>query len=144
MTNAGFVICNNVCTSETFDRDIVPILYISKSLADYIYQVALAARPSLIYSNNDIKSAQTGKGFNVLQLISLPILHINNVLVGDTRRELDVTISDVAVVRSPSINSLSMLMSNSRVKVEMVRSNFLLDGVQNFLAGHKNAMNKDD
>ena len=49
-----------------------------KSLADYIHQATLADRPSLVYSNNDIKAAQTGGGFSFLQLIYMPIVYANN------------------------------------------------------------------
>ena len=80
-------------TSDPFAQDILPILDIRKSLADYICQVALVARPSLVYSNNDIKSVQNGGGFSVLKMTSLPIIHTTNVLAGDTRRYLGVTIN---------------------------------------------------
>ena len=92
--------------SEPFARDLVPKLDSSKSLAEYICKVALADRPSLVYSKNDIKAAQTGGGFSVLQLLSLPIIHTSNFLAGDTRRELDVTITDAEVVSAPSLNVL--------------------------------------
>ena len=69
-----------------------------------------------MYSNNDTKAAQTGGGLSVLQMLLLLIVHTTNVLAGDTRRYLDVTIADVAVVFSPSLNSLSMLMYKSRAK----------------------------
>ena len=39
-----FVIRKNVSTSEPFARDLVPILDSSKSLAEYIHQIDLAAR----------------------------------------------------------------------------------------------------
>ena len=76
----------------------------------------MAACPSLVYSNNDIKAAQTGGGFSVLQLLSLPIVHTTNYFAGDTRQELDVAIADVEVVRAPSLNEIYMLMSNSKAK----------------------------
>ena len=60
MIIVGFVIRKNVSTSEPLVQDLVPILDSSKAFADYIRQVDLAARPSLVYSNNDIKAAQTG------------------------------------------------------------------------------------
>ena len=44
MIIVGFVIRKNVSTSEPFARDLVPILDSSKSLAEYIHQVDLAAR----------------------------------------------------------------------------------------------------
>ena len=78
MIIVGFVIRTNVSTSEPLARDLVPIFDSSKYLADYIRQVALSARPSLVYSNNDIKAAQTGGGCSVLQLLSLPIVHTTN------------------------------------------------------------------
>ena len=81
----GFVIRKNVSTSEPFARDLVPILDSSKSLAEFIHQVDLAARPSLVYSNNDIKSAQTGGGSSVLQMLSLTIVHTTIFLSGDYR-----------------------------------------------------------
>ena len=43
MIIVGFVICNNVYTNDPFARYLVPILDSSKSLADYIFQVALAS-----------------------------------------------------------------------------------------------------
>ena len=104
----------------------------------------MAARPSLVYSNNVIKAAQTGGGFSVLQLLSLPIVHTTIFLEGDTRREIDVTIADAAFFRAPSLNALSMLMPNSKAKGEIFRSNFTLANVQEFLAGYQNSMNKDD
>ena len=128
-------------TSDLLAQDLVPILDSSKSLADNICQVALAARPSFVYSNHGIKAAQTAGGFSVLQLLSLPIAHTTNVLSGDTRQELDVTIADTSVIPIPSLNALFMLMSNSKVKEEMFRSNFPLADVQEFLAVYQNAMN---
>ena len=122
----------------------MPILDNSKSLVDYIHQVALASRPSLVYCKNDIKAAQTGGGFSVLQLLSLPIIHTTNFLACDTRRELYVTITDAAVVHAPSLNALSMLVSKSKAKEEMLRSNFLLAGIQDILVGYQNSVNKDD
>ena len=116
MIIVGFVIRKNVSTSEPFARDILPIIDSSKSLAEYVRQVSLADRTSLVYSNNGIKSAQTGGGFSVLQILSPPIVHTTNVLAGDTRQELDVIIADVEVIRSPSLNALYMLMSNSKAK----------------------------
>ena len=65
-------------TSEPFARDLVPILDSSKSLDDYIRQVALADRPYLVYSNNEIKAAKTGGGFIILKLLSLIIVHTTN------------------------------------------------------------------
>ena len=97
MIIVGFVIINNVSTSDIFARDLVPILDSRKSLDDYICQVALEDSSSLVYSNNVIKAVQTGGGFSVLQMLSLPIFHTTNVLAGDTRREIDLTISDAAV-----------------------------------------------
>ena len=88
----------------------MPILDSSKSLADHICLVALADCPSLVYLNNYIKALQTGGGFSVLQLLSLPIVHTTIFLAGDTIRDLDETISDTAVVCAPSLNVLSMLM----------------------------------
>ena len=49
MIIVGFFINNNVSTSEPFNRDIVPILDSSKSLADDIRRVALADHLSLVY-----------------------------------------------------------------------------------------------
>ena len=92
-----FVIINNVSTSDIFARDLVPILDSRKSLDDYICQVALEDFSSLVYSNNGIKAAQYGGGYRVLQMLSLLIFHTTNVLEGDTRRELDLTISDAEV-----------------------------------------------
>ena len=92
-------------TSETFAQDLVNILDSSKSLDYYIHQVSLADRPSLVYSNNDTKTAQTGGGFSVLQLLSLLIVHATKVLA-----------VDAAVVSAPSLNAVSMLMYNSKVK----------------------------
>ena len=79
-----FVIRKNVSTSDKFDQYLLPILDSSKYLSDCIRQVALEAHPSLVYSNNDIKSAQTGGGFNVLQMLSLTIVHTTIFLAGDT------------------------------------------------------------
>ena len=112
----GFVIRKNVSTIEPFARDILHILDSSRSFSEYICQFSLADRPSLMYSKNDIKAAQTGGGFSVLQLLSLPIVHTTNVLAGDTRRELDLTISDAAVFRTTSLNTISVLVSNSKAK----------------------------
>ena len=95
-----------------------------------------------MYSNNYIKSAQTRGGFSVLQLLSLTIVH-TTFFSGDTRRELDVTIADVEVYYVPSLNALSLLISNSKVKEEIFRSIFPLANVQDFLAGYQNDMNKD-
>ena len=75
MVIVGFVIRNNVCTSETFSQDLVPKLDSRNYLAVYIRKVALADRPSLEYSNNGIKAAQTGGGFSVLHLLYLSILY---------------------------------------------------------------------
>ena len=97
-----------------------------------------------MYSNNGIKAAQPGGGFSVLQLLSLPIIYTPIFLAGDTRRELDVTIADAAVVQSPSINALSVFMSNSKAKGEIFQSNFMLADVQDFLSVYQNSMNKDD
>ena len=99
--------------------------------------------PSFLYYNNYIKAAQNGGGFSVLKLLFLSIVHTNNVLEGDTRRELDVTITDVAVILAPSIHELSVLMYNSKTEEEMVWSKFMLANVQDCLSGHQNAMNKD-
>ena len=112
----GFVIHKNVSTSEPFAQDLVPILDISKSLADYICQVALAALPSLVYYKNYIKAAHIGGGFSVLHLLSLRIAHKNIFLTGDTRREINVTIDDAEVIRATSLNGISMLMYNSKAK----------------------------
>ena len=114
----------------------MPILDSSKYLADYIRQVALEDRPSLVYSKNYIKSAQTGGALSVLHMLSLTIVHTTNFLVGDTRGELDVTIADAAVVCVPSLNALSILVSKSKVKEEMFLSNLPLANVQDFLAGY--------
>ena len=77
-------------------------------------------------------------------MISLSIVHTTNYFADDTRRELDVTIADAAVVRTPSFNELSMLMSNYKAKEEMFRYNFPMAEVQTFLAGYQDTMNKDD
>ena len=98
MIIVGFVINKDVSTSDPFDQDIVRILDSSKYLAEYICQVSLADRTFLVYSDNAIKAAHTGGGFSVLQLLSLPIVYITNVLAGDNRRELDVTIADAVVI----------------------------------------------
>ena len=130
--------------SEPFARDLVPKLDSSKSLAEYICKVALADRPSLVYSKNDIKAAQTGGGFSVLQLLSMPIVHTANFLAGDNRRELDLAITDVAVIFSPSLDELSIIMYNSREEEEIFWSNFMLANIQDFLSGYQNSMNKDN
>ena len=75
MIIVGFVIHKNMSTSDPFAWDLVPILDSSKSLADYICQVALAACPSLVYYNNGTEAAQTRGGLSFLQLLSLPIVH---------------------------------------------------------------------
>ena len=103
-------------TSETFAQDLVNILDSSKSLDYYIHQVSLADRPSLVYSNNDTKTAQTGGGFSVLQLLSLLIVHATKVLAVDTRQDIDIIIYDAAVVSAPSLNAVSMLMYNYKAK----------------------------
>ena len=144
MIIVGFVIRKNMSTSEPFAQDLVPTLESSKSLADYIRQVALEDLNSLVYSKNDIKSAQNGGGFSVLQLLSLPIVYTTNYLAGDNRRDIDETIGDTAVVKAPSLNALYILVYNSKAKEEMFRSNFLLADVQDFLSGYENVMNKDD
>ena len=82
----GFVIRNNVSTSDPFAQYLVPMLDSSKSLIEYIRQVSLAAFPSLVYSNNGIKAAQTGGGLSVLQMISLTIVYKTIFLSGDARR----------------------------------------------------------
>ena len=97
-----------------------------------------------MYSNNDIKAAETWGGFSVLQLISLPIVYTTDYFSGDIRLELYVTISDMSVVQAPSHNALSILISNSKVKEEIFQSNFPLSDVQDFLAGYQNSMNKDE
>ena len=74
----GFGIRNNVCTSEPFAGDLIPVLDSSKSLDGYIFQVPLKYCPSLVYSKNDIKAAQTGGVFSVLHVLSLPIVHTTN------------------------------------------------------------------
>ena len=141
MIIVGFVIRVNVSTSDPFAQEIVPILDRIKYLADYIWQVALAYRPSLVYSNNGIKAAQTGGGFSVLQLLYPPILYTTTYLTGDTRQELDVTIADTTVVQAPFPNALSIIMSNYKAKEEMLRYNFPLAEVQTFLAGYQDTMN---
>ena len=65
-----------------------------------------------------------------MQLLSLPIVHANNVLAYDTRQELDVSIADAAVVCAPSIHALSIFMSNSKTKEENFWSKFMLDDIQ--------------
>ena len=77
MIIVGFVIHKSVSRSETFSQDNVPIVHGRKSLDDYISQVTLLDRPSLVYSKNDIKAAQNGGGFSVLHLLSFPIVHTN-------------------------------------------------------------------
>ena len=42
------------------------------------------------------------------------------------------------------MNALSMIVSNSKAKEEIFRSNFPLSDVSDFLAGYQNTMNKDD
>ena len=116
MIIVGFVISKNVSISDTSTRDIVPILDSSKSLDGYIRQVSFVALPSLVYSNNDIKAEQTGGRFSALQLLSLPIIYATIFLAGDTRRELDLTITDFSVVQSPSLNAFSILVSKSKAK----------------------------
>ena len=48
------------------------------------------------------------------------------------------------VVQSPYLNTLSMLVTNSKAKEEIFRSDFLLSDLQDFREGYKNAMNKED
>ena len=140
----GFVIRKNVSISEPSDWNIGPILDNSKSFADFIRQFGLAARPSLVYSDNDTKKAQPGGGFSVLQLLSLTIVHTTGFLVCYIRIELDVTIFDVTVVLVPSLNALSVIMSKYKAEEENFQSRFtLLADVKDFLAGYQNAMNKD-
>ena len=79
-------------------------------------QVALDACPTLVYSNNEIKAMQTGGGFSVLQMLSLPIVHTTYLVSVDTIQDLDVTIFDAAVVFETSMNALYMLMFNSKAK----------------------------
>ena len=62
----GFVIFKNVSTSEPFGQDLATILDSSKSLADQIHQVNLAAHIFLLYSNNCIKAEQNGGEFRVV------------------------------------------------------------------------------
>ena len=112
----GFVIRKNVCTSETFDRYFVTILDSRKSLDEYTHQDFFIDFPSLVYSNNDIKAAQPGGGFSVLQMLSLTIVHATKFLVGDTRQEIDATISDAVAVSTPSLNDLFILISNSKAE----------------------------
>ena len=47
-------------TSDPLSRDLVTILDSSNYLDDHISQVSLEALPSLVYSKNEIKAAQTG------------------------------------------------------------------------------------
>ena len=115
-------------TTDPFAQDVVPILDSRKSLADYIHHFYFESCTSLVYSNNDIKAAQPGGGFSVLQLISLTIFHKTIFLAGDTRQEIDVTIADAEFVRATSLNALSMLVSNSKKKEEIFRSNFPMSG----------------
>ena len=122
----------------------MPLLDISKSLDDFISQVYLETSPTLVYYNNYIKAAQNGGGFSVLHLIFLSIAHTNNVLAGDNRRELDLAITDVAVILTPSLNELSMIMYNSKEEEEILWYNFMLAEVQDFLSGYQNSMNKDN
>ena len=96
----------------------------------------------MLYCNNCIKEAQNGRGFSVLQLLFLPIVLTNNVLAGDTRRELDLAITDMAVIFAPSLNELSIIMYNSREEEEIFWSNFMLAEAQDFLSGYQNSMNK--
>ena len=119
MIIVGFFIRKNVYTSGLFTQDLVPILDSSKSLVDYICQVALEDRPFLVYSNNDIKEAQTGGGFSFLQMLSLTIVYTTIFLSGDIRRELDVTIADAEFFQALSLNALSMLMYKSKLKEEI-------------------------
>ena len=83
---------------------------------EYILQIVLVARPSLVYFNNDIKSAHSGVDFSVIQLLSQTIIRTTNFLEGDTRLELDVTITDMVEVCAPSLNELYMIMSKSKAK----------------------------
>ena len=122
----------------------MPILDSIKSLDDYIFRVALMACTSLVYSNNGIKAAQNGLGFSVLQLISLSIVHRTNFLAGYTRKELDITIYDLAVSYAPSLNEISMIMYNYKEKEDISWYKFLLADVQDLLVGYKNSMNKDE
>ena len=61
------------------------ILDSSNYLDDHISQVSLEALPSLVYSKNDIKAAQTGGVFSGLQLLSLSIVYTTNYLAGDNK-----------------------------------------------------------
>ena len=131
-------------SSDLFSQDIAPILDSSKSLDDYINQVSFVDLPSLVYSKNNIKAAQTGGGFSFLHLLSPIIVHTTIFLSGDTRRYLDLTISDTLFVITPSLNEIYIIMSNSKAKEEIFWSNFSLAGVQDFLEGYQNFMNKDD
>ena len=74
----------------------------------------MADNPSLLYYKNYIREAKNGGGFSVLQLLFLSIVHANNFLAGDTRQELDLGITDVAVIFAPSLNELSMIKYNSK------------------------------
>ena len=58
----GFVIRKNMSISEPFAQYLVPVLDSIKSLADHISQVALVARPSLLYSKNYTKAVQLEEG----------------------------------------------------------------------------------
>ena len=69
-----------------------------------------------MYSKNDIKAAQTGGGFSVLQLLSLPIVYKNNYLEVDNRWYIDVTIAETEVFQATSINAISMIMYKSKAK----------------------------
>ena len=62
---------------------------------------------------------QTGGGFIVLYMLSLPIVYTTIFLAGDTRQDLDVTISYAEIIQSPSLNEISMIMSNSKAKEEI-------------------------
>ena len=88
------------------------ILDSRNSLADYSFQVALEARPSKVYSKNGIKAAKNREGISVLHLISLSIVHKNNFFPGYTRQEIYLTFADMAVACAPSLDELSMLVSN--------------------------------
>ena len=74
----------------------------------------------MVWTNsNDIKAVQTGGGFIVLYMLSLPIVYTTIFLAGDTRQDLDVTISYAGIIQSPSLNEISMIMSNSKAKEEI-------------------------
>ena len=77
-------------------------------------------------------------------MLSLTIVYTTIILSGDDRLEMDLTIADAEVIQAPSINALSMIVSNSKAKEQIFRSNFPLSDVQEFLSGYQNAMNKDD